>query len=97
MIKNGEPNPLNIHNIRRLDYCSPHLEKVHFDGKVHDKIIIDWIYENLEGRFYYNDEIVEDGEHKLTTKRCAAFEIPYEASYFCFALETLNKSALDIF
>lgn len=94
MIKFGEPNPLNIFNLRRVDYCSPHFEQVLFDCKVHDKIIIDWIYENLEGRFYYSDHLIhENGIYD--SKKCVAFEIPSEASYFCFMLETINKSAFS--
>lgn len=97
MIKYGEPNPLNILGMRRMDYCSPHLEKVFFDPKVHDKILIDWIYENLEGRFYFNDELVEVANGGVTAQKCAAFEIHSEASFFCFALDKLNKSSFDIF
>lgn len=92
MIKYGEPNPLNVFDLRRMQYCSPHLERVHFDCKTHDRAIIDWIYENLAGRFYYNDEIVEQSTGVLTAQKCAAFEIHSEATLFCFALETLNKS-----
>ena len=94
MIKFGEPNPLNIFNLRRLEYCAPHLEQVHFDCKVHEKIIIDWIYENLEGRFYFNDDLVTEN-NILDSKKCAAFEIASEASYFCFMLETINKSSFS--
>jgi hypothetical protein len=90
MIKTGEPNPLNIFNMRRLNYCSPHLERVYFDIKVHDKIIIDWIYENLEGRFYYGDEL-HFVDNKAVIQKCVAFEIQSEASFFCFALENINK------
>lgn len=93
MIKFGEPNPLNVFEMRRLDFCSPHLERVNFDAKVHDKILIDWIYENLSGRFYYNDELVEMPNGLVTAQKCAAFEIHSEASFFCFALENLNKSS----
>lgn len=91
MIKNGEPNPLNIFNLRRLEYCAPHLEKVHFECRVHDKILLDWIYENLESRFYYNDDIVlENGA--MVVKKCVAFENPSDATYFCLVLDTINHS-----
>lgn len=96
MIKYGEPNPLNIFNLRRLNYCSPHLEKVHFDSKVHDRVFVDWIYENLEGRFYLGDDIVEQSDGNIVVQKVVAFEIHSESTFFCFMLDKLNKSAFTI-
>ena len=90
MIKFGEPNPLNVFNLRRFEHCAPHLEKVLFDARVNDKVITDWIYENLEGRFYYSDMLVPNHKNFIMQK-CAAFEIRSEASYFCFMLESINQ------
>lgn len=90
MIKNGEPNPLNVFNLRRFEHCSPHLEKVYFDSRTSDKAITDWIYENLEGRFYFGDMVLLD-EKNYHIQKCAAFEIKSEASYFCVMLDTFNQ------
>jgi hypothetical protein len=95
MIKNGEPNPLNIFNLRRFEHCAPHLEKVCFDSRRDDKTITDWIYENLEGRFYFGD-IVHYKDNKYTLGKCAAFEIKSEATYFCFMLDSFNSTP-DLF
>ena len=63
MLKHGEVNPLDVFGLRKLDHCPPHFERVIFDLRLSKKDIIDWIYENLEGRFYHGsyDTISENG------------------------------------
>lgn len=58
-----------------------------------DKKIINWIYENLQGRFYFGDAITQDaGKGKMMQmQKRAAFEIHSEASYFALVLPELNK------
>ena len=54
--------------------------------------ITDWIYENLTGRFYYGDEYyLHESNGKVGMSKCAAFEIPGEASYFALQLDAINK------
>jgi hypothetical protein len=60
MLKYGEVNPLNVFGLRRLDHCPPHFTKIHFDLRTSFKDITDWVFENLEGRFYANDSFSED-------------------------------------
>lgn len=97
MIKHGEINPLNVFNLRKFDNCAPHLEQVFFDAKTSDKKIIDWIYENLEGRFYLGDEYIESDDGNWHLQKCAAFEIKSEATYFCFMLDSINSSEYTLF
>jgi len=90
MLKYGEINPLNVFALRKVDYCSPHFTKITFDAKVQDKHLIDWIYENLEGRFWFGDvyRIIDNRPH---IQKCAAFELAPEASYFLLMLDQLNQ------
>lgn len=52
MIKYKEPNPLAVFNMRRMEFCPVHFERLTFDLYVGEKVIADWIYENTEGRFF---------------------------------------------
>jgi hypothetical protein len=91
MLKHGEINPLNVHGLRQLHHCPPHFEKVLFDIKTREKDITDWIYENLEGRFYIGN-VDEKLSGKIQRKACVGFESPGEASYFSLFLEQINKN-----
>lgn len=95
MLKHGEVNLLNVFGLRQLDRCLPHFEKVLFDLRVSEKDIKDWIYENLEGRFYLGDWYDSSGPslhtpHSLTIQKVAAFEIASEASFFGIFLPNIN-------
>lgn len=92
MIKHGEPNPLNIFGLRRLPHCPPHCEYVEFDSRAPLKDIIDWIYENLEGRFWIGDTYNPTKGGSMTLNKRAAFEKPSEASYFALMLDTFNTT-----
>lgn len=89
MLKYGEINPLNVMGLRRLDHCPPHFEKVFFNVRVTDKIIIDWIYENLEGRFWFGD-LYRKIHDKSEIYKCAAFENHAESSLFLLNIDSIN-------
>jgi len=67
---------------------------VDFDLSTNEKKLTDWIWENLEGRFFVGDTFVVDKTTKAKythmVKR-AAFELHGEASYFAMFLPELNK------
>lgn len=93
MLKHNEVNPLAVFGMRRLEHCPPHFTSVSFDLYVNEKVITDWVWENLEGRFYFGGEYITDSElPKLTMHQLIAFEIASEASYFSLLLPTLNKT-----
>jgi hypothetical protein len=100
MMKNFEPNPLAVFNLRRLDFCPPHFETLTFDLKSTEKVITDWIYEHTEGRFFLGDIVKttpdEDGRARWSAQRsmskCAGFENHSEASYFTLMLDQFNKN-----
>lgn len=85
MLKHGEPNPLNIFGLRKVEYCPPHFETVTFEPVVTLKTITDWIYENLEGRFFVGPVDISHDRHLLV-----GFELPSEASYFSLFIPQIN-------
>jgi len=104
MLKNGHPNPLNVHNLRQLDWCPPHFTRVTISSTTNDKLIADWLYENLSGRFYigvidtankfnYSKDIVNP-RPVYTRYTVVAFEISSEASYFSLFCSELMKYKL---
>jgi len=61
-IKNGKPNPLNFLDLRRVEFPARHfhfttLEKY---NPTLIKKIDDWIYTNLNGRYYVGQGIALD-------------------------------------
>jgi len=92
VLKHNEVNPLSVFGLRRVDHCPPHFTRFTFDVSVTDKTVTDWIYENLTGRFYYGDTyFVHESNSKVGMHKCAAFELPGEASYFALQLDTINR------
>jgi hypothetical protein len=90
MLKHGIINPLNVHGLRRLEYCPPHFERLYFDIKTSEKNIIIWILENLQGRFFLGD--VTDEKH---FRKCVAFEIHSEKILFALQLDIINKFLVE--
>lgn len=76
---------------RQLTHCPPHFELVSFDSATSDKIITNWIWENLTGRFYFGDYYEAPNSKSLTLRKAAGFELHSEASYFAMFLPELNK------
>lgn len=95
MLKYGEANPLAVFGLRYLEHCPPHFTQVDFDIKANEKTISDWIWANLEGRFWYGDRYYKDDENNVQLIKCAAFEIPGEASMFALILDQINKNHFD--
>jgi len=90
MLKHKEVNSLAVFGLRRMDHCPPHFITIKFDGHNNDKIITDWIWENLDGRFYMGDDYAESPESSIFMQKIVGFELPGEASYFSLILDTIN-------
>jgi hypothetical protein len=91
MLRDGQPNPLAVHGLREMDTCAPHLVKVPFELKASRKILTDWIWENLEGRFWFGDiYFINETSGNIDMSVCAAFEIPGEATMFALCLSQFN-------
>lgn len=95
MLKHNEANPLAVFGLRELEHCPPHFSRVGFDLKSAEKTISDWIWANLDGRFWYGDYYFKDENNNVNFQKCAAFEIPGEASMFALILDQLNKFNYD--
>ena len=96
MLKHGEINPLNVFGLRQLDHCPPHFTKVIFDLSTSERNIADWIYENLEGRFWIGNLYqVDNTTGARTIQHCVAFEKHSESTYFSLFLDTFNRWNLD--
>lgn len=92
MLKHNEVNPLSVFGLRRMEHCPPHFSPVRFDIRVNEKQITDWIWENLDGRFYVGDHYSESGNGNFISQKMVAFEEPGEASYFALVLDTINRT-----
>lgn len=91
MLRDGEANPLTVHGLRELEHCPPHFIRVEFDVRSSRKQITDWIWENLEGRFWAGDVYSVHSETKAVLMNyCVAFEIPGEASMFSLCLDQIQ-------
>jgi len=90
MLKHGEINPLNVFGLREVNHLPPHFSQVPFNISTTEKHIKDWIYENLEGRFWLGDIYNSSGK-TAEMHKCAAFEVHSEASYFSLLLDQINK------
>lgn len=91
MLKHNEVNPLAVFGLRELEHCPPHFSRVTFDLKVGEKAIKDWIWENVTGRFWVGDYYYKKESGSVAVQKCAAFEIPGEASMFALVLDQINK------
>jgi len=95
MLKHNEVNPLAIFGLRELEYCPPHFTRVEFDLKAAEKTISDWIWTNLDGRFWLGDWYSKDENTNVLFRKCAAFEVSGEASMFALMLDQINKHNFD--
>jgi len=82
-LKNYDPNPLEIFNMRRMDFCPKHFQSITFTLQCDERNILDWMYENTEGRFFLGRD--SDGSTVL------AFETHNECTYFALFLDQINK------
>ncbi len=97
MLKYQEANPLAVFGLRELEHCPPHFIRVTFDLRTTEKNITDWICTHLEGRFWYGDWYSKTDGDNVTIQKCAAFEIPGEASMFALTLDQINQHNEDYF
>jgi hypothetical protein len=95
MLKHGEPNPLNVFGMRRLEHSPPHFTLVSFNLRADPKRISDWIYEHLEGRFWFGDHYLMSDDGKVGFCKAVSFEIAAEASYFGLVLNQINSADND--
>lgn len=92
MLRNGEANPLTVHGLREMGHSPPHFVRVTFELRTSAKHIRDWIWENLQGRFWFGDEYFSSPTGTVSLTSCAAFELPGEASMFSLVLDQIQAN-----
>ncbi|HET8688710.1 MAG TPA: hypothetical protein VFM18_19005 [Methanosarcina sp.] len=97
MLKYREVNPLAVFGLRELEHCPPHFIRVGFDLRTDEKNITDWVWSNLDGRFWYGDWYSKAENDRVVMQKCIAFEEPGEASMFCLILDQINTYDSDTF
>jgi hypothetical protein len=92
-IKNGKPNPLNYFEIRRVDFPAKHLyyTTVPKYSPSLVKHLNEWIYHNLNSRYYIGQSIILDNTNTLTYITKIGFEQEKEISFFNIACPFLNQ------
>lgn len=91
MLKLNDVNPLSVFGLRQVDHCPPHFVVFRFEVYTQEKTITDWIWENLEGRFFFGDDYISTTGGSVAMQKMVGFEIPGEASYFTLLLSTFNS------
>lgn len=91
MVKNNKINPLNILDLRRVEYCPPYFESVEISPSYNIiRAINDWIFENLSGRYFISNVASYEENMPIKQKVKIAFENPSELSYFILACPHLK-------
>lgn len=82
--------PLDVLDIRRVDYCPPWFAEIKMPVHYNlEQAITNWIEQNLKSRFYVDTVIgVIDGKTSKVIK--IAFEDPKELSFFTLACPHLK-------
>jgi hypothetical protein len=86
-------NPLNAYNLRRVAYCPPYFVTIQLNSD-HIDSVVDWIYENLQGRFYCGKRNIAASDliGSITSNRFTiGFELAEEATLFGLSLGTFSK------
>ena len=90
MIKQKDPNPLNIFEARQTNILPPHFDVLTQPMMYNlQESITRWIYDNTKGRFYIGRGVVLR-DNQIETVLKIGFEDPKESSYFALACPHLK-------
>ena len=91
MIKNKNPNPLNVFNIRKLKTAVPYFEYVNLPVTYNiEEALSTWIDSNLRNRYYIGRKITLDSDNKFNQVITVGFEENRDMSYFMLACPHLK-------
>ena len=96
MLKHNEVNPLAVFGLRMMEHCPPHFTTIEYNSHASEKVITDWIWEHLDGRFYIGDIYIDTPGASIAMKKMVGFELPGEASYFSLILDTIDKNPNEL-
>ena len=90
-IKNGKPNPLNLLDLRRVDFPAHHFYYMTVPkyNPTYVKTIDSWIFNNLNGRYYVGQGIELDSTNSIIYVTKVGFEREKEISFFLLAYSNL--------
>jgi len=84
-------NPLDVLEIRRVDFCSPKFATANIEKSYNiEQAIVDWIEEHMTGRFYFGPNVILDEDNSLKSVYTVGFEQKKEMSYFMLACPHLK-------
>jgi hypothetical protein len=90
-LKNGKPNPLNLLDLRRVQFPARHFHYIslpkYSPGIL--KSADNWIYNNLNGRYYIGQAIDLDNTNTITYVTKIGFEQEKEMSFFLLSYSNL--------
>jgi len=90
-LKLKNPNPLDVLKIRRVKFCPPHFSTTQIARSYNlDKVICEWIIDNLSGRYYFGSTIKLDEDKNFTQMYQVGFESAKELSFFMLACPHLK-------
>jgi len=90
-LKHGKPNPLNLLDLRRVRFPARHFHytKLNVYRPNQSIKIDDWIFRNLNGRYYVGQTILLDNNNSLTYGTKVGFEEEKELSFFLLSYSDL--------
>ena len=91
MIKNNQPNPFNVFEVRQVKSAPPHFEYVNLPMKYNlEDSLVKWVKHNLKNRFYIGKNVTLDDENELTHVITVGFEETKDMSFFMLACPHLK-------
>lgn len=86
-LKNDKINPLNALDIRKVTFPAVHFHYILLDKCSTNLLrnLDDWIYNNLNGRYYIGQDLILDKNNTFTYVPKIGFEIEKEISFFKIA------------
>lgn len=90
-LKHGKPNPLNLLDLRRVRFPARHFHYTVLDRFNPNRNINldDWIYQNLNGRYYIGQTVLLDSTNTITYGIKIGFEEQKELSFFLLSCSNL--------
>jgi hypothetical protein len=90
-LKNGKPNPLNLLDLRRVDFPARHFHYTNLEYGIPDKaqLINEWIFNNLNGRYYLGKKLILDNTNSIRYVTALGFEEEKELSFFLLSYSDL--------
>ena len=86
-----KPTYYQITNERRVKFCPPSFATLKIERSYNlEKAIINWIEDNLSGRYYFGIDVTLDKDNKILSIFKVGFESHKEQSFFSLACPLLK-------